>query len=427
MRITILTTGSRGDTQPYIALGVELKKHSHAVRLAAFQNYESFVTEHGLDFYKIRGDVSLVAASVNSDKAMQADNPLKLLLSFNKLKGYVYDLQQDFFNACKDSDIILYHPGAAVGYFAAQYFKIPSVLALPFPMSPTREYPSLIFYDMPRFGKGFNYLSHKILEQIMWFASSSPLKAFWKKEFGALPKGFASPFSKQTTKELPTIISCSEYVFPTPTDRPEHVHTTGYWFLDEEAGWSPSPELLDFLQKGSAPVYVGFGSIGNPNIAVQTTALVIEALKQSCQRGVLATGWSGMSKLETLPENIFMLESVPHAWLFPRMAAVVHHGGAGTTAAGLRAGVPTIIIPSGTDQFAWGRRVYELGVGAKPIPRKKLTSENLSAAIQFALSQEIKDKAKVLGAKIRSENGTATAAKIIVDRVENSAPRTTTS
>jgi sterol 3beta-glucosyltransferase len=121
-----------------------------------------------------------------------------------------------------------------------------------------------------------------------------------------------------------------------------------------------------------------------------------------------------------------MLESAPHSWLFPRMAAVVHHGGAGTTAAGLRAGVPSIIIPSGTDQFAWGRRVYELGVGAKPIPRKKLTSENLSTAIQFALTETIKDNAKVLGAKISSENGVAVASQIIMDCVENSAPRTMT-
>jgi sterol 3beta-glucosyltransferase len=122
-----------------------------------------------------------------------------------------------------------------------------------------------------------------------------------------------------------------------------------------------------------------------------------------------------MSKLDTLPENIFMLESAPHSWLFPRMAAVVHHGGAGTTAAGLRAGVPSIIIPSGTDQFAWGRRVYELGVGAKPIPRKQLTAEKLAEAIQFALMKDVRDRAKELGAKIQSENGVATAAKIVMD------------
>ena len=125
MKITILTTGSRGDTQPYVALGMELKRQGHAVRLAAFQNYESFVTKHGLEFYPIRGDVSQVAAAVGSDKSMQADNPFKLFLSFSKLKKYVYDLQVDFFNACKDSDVIVYHPGAAIGYFAASISTFP--------------------------------------------------------------------------------------------------------------------------------------------------------------------------------------------------------------------------------------------------------------------------------------------------------------
>ncbi|MDP1604987.1 MAG: glycosyltransferase, partial [Legionella sp.] len=159
MNITILTTGTRGDTQPYIALGMELKKAGHAVRLAAFQNYESFVKSHGLDYFPIRGDVSLVAGGGSGKKAMQVDNPLKLMLSFNELKDHLFDLQQDFFNACRDSDVIVYHPGAAIGYFAAWHFNIPSVLATPFPMTATREYPALIFYDMPRFGKAFNFLS----------------------------------------------------------------------------------------------------------------------------------------------------------------------------------------------------------------------------------------------------------------------------
>jgi sterol 3beta-glucosyltransferase len=415
MNITILTTGSRGDTQPYIALGMELKQAGHAVRLAAFQNYETFVTDHGLDFFPIRGDVSLVAKGASGRKAAQVDNPLKLLLSFNDLKDHLFDLQQDFFNACRDSDIIVYHPGAAVGYFAAQHFNIPSVLATPFPMAPTREYPSLIFYDKPRLGRGYNFLTHKIMESIFWFASASPLKAFWKQEFGKLPQGFSSPFGRQVTRKYPTIISCSEHVFHTPEDRSEHIHTTGYWFMDETAGWAPSPELNDFLQSGSKPVYIGFGSMVSFDGADQTTALVIEALRMSGQRGVLATGWDGMSKMENLPKDIFMLESAPHSWLFPRMAAVVHHGGAGTTAEGLRAGVPSVIVPHANDQYAWGQRVYELGVGPKPIPRKKLTAENLADAIQSALTDEIKTAATSLGEKIRAEKGTEKAASVIIE------------
>lgn len=119
--------------------------------------------------------------------------------------------------------------------------------------------------------------------------------------------------------------------------------------------------------------------------------------------------------MDNLPEEVFILESAPHSWLFPRMAAVVHHGGAGTTAAGLRAGVPSIIVPHSNDQFAWGRRVYELGVASRPIPRKSLTTEGLSAAIKFVLSKEMRKAAKDLGIKIQSENGTGRAAKIIND------------
>lgn len=388
------------------------------MRLAAFQNYESFVTSHGLDYFPIRGDVSLVAGGESGKKAMQVDNPLKLMISFNDLKDHLFDLQQDFFNACRDSDVVVYHPGAAIGYFAARHFNIPSVLATPFPMTATREYPALIFYDMPRFGKAFNFLSHKIFEQIMWMASSSPLKAYWKREFGTAPQGYSNPFSRQTTRRLPTIISCSKYVFHTPKDRPSNVHTTGYWFLDETADWSPTPELIEFLQNGSKPIYIGFGSMVGFDGAEPTTALVIEALRMSGQRGVLATGWNGMSKLERLPENIFMLESVPHAWLFPRMAAVVHHGGAGTIAEGLRAGVPSVIVPHANDQYAWGRRVYELGVGAKPIPRKKLTAENLAKGIQSALMDDVNFAARDLGEKIRAEKGTENAAGVVTACVE---------
>jgi sterol 3beta-glucosyltransferase len=412
--ITILTTGTRGDTQPYIALGLELKKAGYSVRLAAFENYETFVKSYGLEFYPIKGDVSRMASSEDVRDAMQADNPFKLLLSFNKLKNYVVDIQTDFFEACQGSEAVVYHPGAAIGYFAAQYLNIPAILATPFPMTPTRDYPALIFYDSFRPGRAFNLLTHKIFEKIMWLASSSAVKQFWKKKFGHAPDDFTCPFGKQNTRVNPTVISCSNYVFQRSVDWSEHIHNPGYWFLDDAVDWKPPAELLDFLQAGKPPVYIGFGSIGDPSLATQTTELVLEALKRSGQRGLLATGWSGMSKMEIIPEDIFMLESAPHSWLFPRMAAVIHHGGAGTTAAGLRAGVPTIIVPHSNDQFAWGRRVYELGVGSKPIPRKKLTAEKLSEAILFVQRDEIREAAKSLGLKIQSENGAKEAARMII-------------
>lgn len=418
MLITILTTGTRGDIQPYLALGIELKKAGHLPRIAGFENYATFVKSYGLEFYPIAGDVSSVALSESAQGAMKADNPLKVFLSFNKLKAYLPDIQRDFFDACVGSDAIVYHPGAAIGYFIAQQHQIPGILATPFPMTPTAAYPALIFYDTFRFGKRFNLVTHRIFEQIMWFASRSAVKQFWKKKFGKVPANFASPFRMQNSEEFPTIISCSNYVFPRPNDWPEHVHNTGYWFLEDTGDWTPGQDLMDFLQDGAPPVYVGFGSIGDPAQAQQTTELVIDALKRSGQRGILATGWNAMVKIAHIPEGIFMLDSAPHTWLFPRMAAVAHHGGAGTTAAGLRAGVPSIIIPYSNDQFAWGRRVYELGVGPKPIPRKKLTVENLSDAINAAVREEIRAAAQDLGRKIQGENGAETAVKIIMNCVE---------
>lgn len=413
MRISILSTGTRGDTQPYIALGVALKKAGHAVRLAAFENYASFVESYGLEFSPIKGDVAQYISGDVAQKAVKADNPLKFFLSFNKMLELASGLQQYFFKACQGADVVVYHPGAAIGYFIAQELKVTSVLATPIPMTPTRAYPSMIFYDGPRLGGAANWLTHKILEQIFWTASSASIKQYWKREFGRLPEHFSSPFDRQNTRSCPTIISCSEHVFPRPPDWPEHVYNTGYWFLDDEAGWTPQDSLLEFLEKEPAPVYVGFGSIGNPALAAQTTQLVVEALKRGGRRGVLATGWNGLAALERIPQDIFILESAPHTWLFPRMAAVVHHGGAGTTAAGLRAGVPEVIIPHGTDQFAWGRRVYELGVGTKPIPRKDLSVERLATAIDTALRDEVRSTARELGARIRAENGAETAARII--------------
>jgi sterol 3beta-glucosyltransferase len=413
MLVTFLAVGSRGDVQPYVALGVELQKLGHRARIATFENFAAFVAGFGLEFYPIHGDVASVAAGQGTRGAMQADNPIKLLFSFNKLKDLAAGLQRDLFDACAGADAIVYHPGPSIGYFAARELEIPSILAAPFPMTPTRAYPSLIFYDKPRLGGRANYLTHKVFEQIMWMAGKSPIRQFWTQEFGRAPQDFACPYSRQTTAAMPTVVSCSNYVFPRPDDWPEHVHNTGYWFLDDAAGWQPPDDLLAFLDRGAPPVYAGFGSIGDPTQATQTTRLVIDALQRASQRGVLATGWSGMAQVGDLPGSIFMLDSAPHSWLFPRMAAVIHHGGAGTTAAGLRAGVPNIVIPHSNDQFAWARRVHELGAGPQPIPRKKLTSPGLVAAIDSALARPVQMAAQELGTKIRSERGAETAARII--------------
>jgi UDP:flavonoid glycosyltransferase YjiC (YdhE family) len=187
---------------------------------------------------------------------------------------------------------------------------------------------------------------------------------------------------------------------------------TGYWFLDDAEDWAPPAALLDFLQAGPVPVYIGFGSMSSRK-PEETADLVIQAVKQTKQRALLFSGWDGLHK-QDLPDSMLMIGPTSHDWLFPRVAAVVHHGGAGTTAAGLRAGVPSILVPFFGDQPFWGNRVHSLGVGPAPIPRSKLSVERLAQAIQEATTDtRMRQRAADLGVKIRAENGVANAVKII--------------
>ena len=407
--ITILAAGSRGDTQPYLALGAALKLFGHQVRIVTFAIYEDLVRGAGLEFYPLSGDITQVINSEAGTEAMQADNPIKVLRSFKTLKSFASRMQAELYQACEGSDAVIFHPGPAIGYFIAREKKIPAILATPFPMTPTRQYPALISYNGPRLGKAYNLLTHKAFEQIMWSAGRSPTRDFWKKQFGTSPADFSCPYDKADA----VVVSCSEHVFPRPADWPQRVHQSGYWFLDGEAGWSPPSDLEEFLRNGEPPVYIGFGSLGDHTQAEATTRLVLNALGQAGMRGVLATGLSGLSAKIDLPVSVYRLESAPHAWLFPRMAAVVHHGGAGTTAAGLRAGVPSIVITFGNDTLAWGRRVWELGVGPRAIPRKKMSTEGLAGAITATRSEGMRKAAAELSERIRQENGAEDAAREI--------------
>jgi sterol 3beta-glucosyltransferase len=204
----------------------------------------------------------------------------------------------------------------------------------------------------------------------------------------------------------------SPNIIPHSADWPDSVHVTGYFFLDTQADWQPSSELKAFLEAGDPPVYIGFGSMAGRN-PEQLARLILEALAKSGQRGLLLTGWGGM-RTELVPDNVFVVDSAPHSWLFPRMAAVVHHGGAGTTAEGLRAGVPTVIVPFVFDQPFWGARVKALGLGPDPIPQKNLTADRLAYAIRIAVTDSgMKQRANSYGVAIRAENGIGNAVKII--------------
>jgi UDP:flavonoid glycosyltransferase YjiC (YdhE family) len=236
----------------------------------------------------------------------------------------------------------------------------------------------------------------------------------WRKEKLHLPEIPIGkyPYFQMGGRPQPLFGSYSPIISPKPPDWGDNIHVNGYWFLDPAPDWQPSAQLINFLEAGAPPVYIGFGSMAN-RAPQKMAQLVQEALELSGQRGIFAAGWGGFDNAH-LPDKIFALDSVPHAWLFPRMAAVVHHGGAGTTAAGFRAGVPSVLVPYLGDQPFWAKRVTELGVGPQPIPRRKLTAERLAAAISTATTdQNMRAHAAALGECIRAEDGVARTIEII--------------
>lgn len=410
--ITILCSGSRGDFQPYIALAQELRKLGKAVRITGMREFEGFVKSYGIDFYSIQADFK--SLNVDEDmirEAQSADNPLKMLLTFNKMKKYGLSIANEYYASCEGSELIIYHPGCTIGYFAAEKLGVPAILASPFPMHKTKEQTSVIQYGRVRSTPLNNIISYHMLQGMLWLASNTSVKYLWKIEFGGLPRNFGKPYERHTDRRQPAVVSCSNFVFKRPSDWNEHIHQYGYWFVQEPAEYIPSKELEDFLDSGEKPVYIGFGSVFHKDQKETLSKLVIDALSKADRRAIIC----GMGKLDHLQDNIIALDSIPHSWLFERVAAVCHHGGAGTTAAGFAAGVPSVIIPFANDQHAWAHRAYDLKVGSKPIPIKALTSDNLAEAIRYSLQDEIVQNARKLALDISTENGARDCAKVIVD------------
>lgn len=211
---------------------------------------------------------------------------------------------------------------------------------------------------------------------------------------------------------IPMLYAHSPTVLARPADWRPDWHVTGFWFLDAPPDWTPPKSLTDFLAAGPPPVYIGFGSMSNRQPA-QTTAIVVEALRRSGQRAILATGWGGLASSDQRGD-LFVIDEVPHDWLFPQVAAVVHHGGVGTTAAGLRAGVPAVIVPQFGDQYFWGDHAQRIGAALRPLPRKQLTADKLAAALQQVTQDvDLRHRASAVGAMIRAEDGIIQAVRLI--------------
>ncbi|CAA9304236.1 UDP-glucose:sterol glucosyltransferase [uncultured Leptolyngbya sp.] len=408
LQITILAVGSRGDVQPYYALALGLQRAGHQVQIATHANFEAFVSHQGLEFAPVAGDYNQLLRSEEGQKLLEGER-VKLV------SDELFQQQMaDAWVACQGTDVVIFNPLATWGYNIAEKLAVPCFMAATMPLSPTRTFPFLNFALASRtsFDRLRNYASYLLVEFLFWQQQRKQVNLFRQQTLGLPPLPFlgARFRSKKPHNLYPlrVLYGFSPIVIPKPPDWPEFLNVTGYWLLDQAKDYQPPKELLGFLDDGPPPVSVGFGSMTIRNLQL-VTKLVIEALEESQQRGILLSGWAGIGNVN-LPDRVFVIDDVPHDWLFPRMAAVVHHGGASTTAAGLRAGVPSVIVPFFADQPAWGQRLAELGVSPPPVPYKELSVKRLAATIRRAVSDKVmREQAIALGKRIRAEDGVAKA------------------
>ena len=412
-RITILTVGSRGDVQPFCAIALGLIEKGHGVTLASSPNFSSFVAALDIPFAPVAGDFKQLLSSPQGMQLLEGDSDVQLIDD-----ELLWQMMTDAWEACQGSDLIVFSPLATWGYHLAESLKIPAILATSIPAAATREFPFLGFAERSnkKLRGLLNLLSYRLVGLLFWRRTANVINRF-RQEILGLPR---LPFlGAQYRRDKPPflsplpIVDCySAAVVPPPSDWEVSTHQAGYCFLEETAAFTPSAELQAFLNEEPRPFYVGFGSMisRHPEQLMQT---IVAALKKAGVRAVLCSGW-GCVHRENLPSFIHLLEEVPHDWLFPKVVAAVHHGGAGTTAATLKAGIPSIVVPFFADQPVWGAVLEGLGVSAATIPKNELTSDRLADGVCRLIEDDsFQVKAQQLQAQIQSEDGVARTVETI--------------
>ncbi|KAJ5661303.1 uncharacterized protein N7484_000675 [Penicillium longicatenatum] len=410
LKITCLTIGSRGDVQPYIALCKGLIAEGHKPKIATHAEFEPWIRKHGIDFAPVDGDpAELMRICVENGMFTYSF----LREASSKFRGWIDDLLSSAWSSCQGSDLLIESPSAMAGIHIAEALRIPYFRGFTMPWSRTRAYPHAFAVPENRMGGYYNHLTYVMFDNIFWKAIAGQVNRWRNKELGLK----ATNLDRMQQNKVPFLYNFSPSVVPPPLDFPDWIRITGYWFLSEGSDWTPPAELSEFINRARADgkklVYIGFGSIVVSDPAALTRT-VIESVQKAGVRCILSKGWSdrlgdpSSAKVEIpLPSDILQIQSAPHDWLFSQIDAAAHHGGAGTTGASLRAGVPTIIKPFFGDQFFFGSRVEDLGVG---ICMKKLNVSVFSRAIWEAThSERMVVKARNLGIQIRSEDGVATA------------------
>ncbi|HEY0526713.1 MAG TPA: glycosyltransferase [Stellaceae bacterium] len=434
MRITVLAPGSRGDVQPFAALGGALARAGHEIRIVADRGFAPLMRlAGGVEHVPVSGDIRSLLQAERKLVFEQGRNPVALARSFFKVgRDLALRWGEEGLAACRGADAILTGDGAAFfGASVAEKSGVPLIQTYLQPLPPTRDFPSALIPQPPfRLPGWANRISHRLVGELFWLALRPGTNEARRRLLGLRPwPVLPAPVDAINRRGPLALFGFSPSVVPRPADWPPQCRVTGYWFLDDPE-WRTPPELEAFLAAGPPPVYVGFGSMGAADDPRETTALVLQALKEAGGlRAVLAAGWGGLSCSGVggdagLPETVIMIEEAPHDRLLPRMAAAVHHGGAGTTAAALRAGIPSIVLPVLGDQSFWGARLAALGAAPPPLPRRRVTAEALAASLRRVTTDTaMRVRAAQLGKAIRAEDGLKVAVALIEDMIGTGAVR----
>lgn len=410
LRIVCVTIGSRGDVQPFIALCKGLIAEGHRPKIATHAEFRPWVEKHGIDFAEIAGDpAELMRICVENGMF----TPSFIFEANSTYRGWLDLLCQTGWAACQDAEMIIESPVAMVGIHIAEALEVPYFRAFTMPWTKTKTYPHAFALHSSKRGGMYNWATYTIFENVLWSWPSWQINQ-WRRSVLKLP---STSLRRLQVDAIPFLYNVSPSVFIPPLDFCEWHSVTGYWFLDEGTDYQPPEDLAKFIKKarddGQKIVYIGFGSVVVSDARLLTEHIV-EAVLKADVRCILSKGWSDrLNKANAnqipieLPPSIYSITSVPHDWLFKQIDAAVHHGGAGTTGASLRAGIPTLIKPFFGDQNFWAARVEDLGVG---MHLKKVTAHQLSKALWLATNDErMRKQASLLGEAIRAENGVDTA------------------
>lgn len=410
MKITFLTYGTDGDTRPLLALAREIAARGHEAHVLADVAGAAHAQALGIPFTPLAGDMrgafapggafgQLLRDGASMGRVMRACADLAV--------GNTLPWMQTARDVAQGSDALVYSGLAGfVGLGVAEGLGIPCIGAAMWPMTPTRAFapPFLPLFRLPGWA---NLLAHRLFERMAWKMFGPALNRARAQVFGVAPR-------RHPWQGVPMLYGCSPTLLPRPADWPANAEVTGVWQLPAGHEWQPPPALRAFLEAGPAPVYIGFGSMAG--IDQDTLVEAVSAVARE-RRVLFHPGWSGIDPAR-LPNNVCVVGDTPHDWLFPRMAAVVHHGGAGTSHAVARAGVPSVVVPFAGDQFFWARRMTARGI-ATTCPAAQLDGKRLADAVLGASQPALRDEAQRVAQSMRQEDGVRTA----VDRLLAGAAR----